>query len=358
MSVPAQKILVTLAACMMMTACASIGPPLPPSLDLPKPPTDLRAVRKGDRVILTWTIPTLTTDRSAARNIGATRVCRGLQPELSQCGTPVGEVQAVPTAPASSKQKAAASFTDALPLNLGSDDASSFATYAIEVRNAEGRSAGLSNQVRIALARTLPPPPNFAAHMTAQGVSLSWTNSPPPSPLRHLYRIRRRLEGGPDETLVGEVPATPDTAAALTDSSFEWQKTYEYTAETVTLIPQKDKPDLQIEGDDSAPVKVFANDVFPPAIPSGLQAVFSGPGQQPFIDLIWSPVSDADLDGYNIYRQEDGAPAVKVNADLLKSPAYRDTNVTAGKHYSYAVTAVDLRGNESARSEAGEESVP
>ena len=57
---------------------------------------------------------------------------------------------------------------------------------------------------------------------------------------------------------------------------------------------------MPIEGDDTPEVKVFANDVFPPAVPSGLQAVFSGPGQKPFIDLVWAPVSDADLAGYNV----------------------------------------------------------
>jgi len=35
---------------LLFTACATMGPPQPPSLELAKPPTDLRAVRKGDRV--------------------------------------------------------------------------------------------------------------------------------------------------------------------------------------------------------------------------------------------------------------------------------------------------------------------
>ena len=54
-------------------------------------------------------------------------------------------------------------------------------------------------------------------------------------------------------------------------------------------------------------MKIFAHDVFPPATPSGLQAVFSDGSPHPFIDLVWSPDLDADLDGYNIYRGEGGA---------------------------------------------------
>jgi len=49
-----------------LAGCASIGAPVPPSLELPKPPNDLRAVRKGDHVYLFWTVPTQTIDRQTA----------------------------------------------------------------------------------------------------------------------------------------------------------------------------------------------------------------------------------------------------------------------------------------------------
>jgi len=93
-------------------------------------------------------------------------------------------------------------------------------------------------------------------------------------------------------------------------------------------------------------------------VPSGLQVVASGPGQKTFADLVWAPVTDVDLDGYNVYRHEDGAAAVKVNTELVKTPSYRDVSVASGKSYLYSVTAVDVRGNESARSEEAGETVP
>ncbi len=64
-------LLMALGVPLMFTACATIGPPQPPSLELPKPPADLRAVRKGDRVILTWTAPSVTTDRQTVRSVGS-----------------------------------------------------------------------------------------------------------------------------------------------------------------------------------------------------------------------------------------------------------------------------------------------
>lgn len=358
------KLLLALGTPLMFTACATIGPPLPPSLELPKPPSDLRAARKGDRVILTWTAPSVTTDRQTVRSVGPTRICRGLETVLTQCGTPVGEAAAQPTPSTaqSAIQKVARSYTDSLPGQLQSDNPSGFMTYAIEALNAGGRGAGLSNQVRVSLAHTLPPPRDFAARVTGQGVVLTWTSDLPPAgstqPVHYVYRVYRRPEGSQEQILAGQIPEGGEPSLTFTDSSIEWGKTYEYRAETVTVMAQENQPEVQVEGDDTPEVKVFADDVFPPAVPSGLQAVSSGPGQKTFVDLVWAPVTDVDLDGYNVYRHEEGTAAVKVNAEPLKTPAYRDANVMSGKAYFYSVSAVDIRGNESARSEEASETVP
>jgi hypothetical protein len=361
---PTTKGLLALCASVMLTACATIGPPQPPSLDLPKPPTDLRATRKGDRVLLTWTAPSFTTDRQIIRSLGPTKICRRLEAELSPCGTPAGEAapQPIPKGMKSPNPKVLGSYTDSLPEQIQSDAPSAFLSYAIEVLNAGGRGAGLSNQVRVSSARTLPPPVDFSARVSGQGVVLSWKSVLPSQaatqPAHYTYRVYRRSEGSAEQILAGEVPAGTEPSLTITDSNIEWEKTYEYHAETVTLVAQENKPMVHVEGDDTPEIRVFTHDVFPPAVPSGLQAVSSGPGQQPFIDLIWAPVTDVDLDGYNVYRHEEGATPVKLNAEPLKTPAYRDASGAAGKSYLYSVAAVDVRGNESTRSEEAGETVP
>jgi hypothetical protein len=370
MKVPRGRLLLALGATLGMVGCAAIGPPRPPSLELPKPPSDLRAARKGDKVVLTWSVPALTTDHQAARNLGPTRICRGSEMVLKECGTAVGEA-APPPKPAAankaSKQKISGSYSDTLPDALLSDaDGSGHSvTYAVEALNAKGRGAGLSNQVRVPLVRTLPPPPDFHSQLTGQGVVLSWSGasavgSSNPSPVSYLYRVYRRTERG-KANLVGDVPVSGEMNLSLTDSSIEWEQTYYYHVEAVTVIAGNEataNKKIDIEGDDSAEVKVFAHDVFPPAVPAELQAVFSGPGQQAAIDLVWAPVADMDLAGYNVYRHQAGSAPVKLNGELVKTPAYRDASVSAGKTYLYSVSAVDVRGNESARSEQAEETVP
>jgi len=226
------------------------------------------------------------------------------------------------------------------------------------------RGAGLSNRVNVPALVTLPPPSDLAAQLFGDGVMLTWTSAgealkSPSVQLR--YRIYRRDENSNKDTIAGEIPAGDVGTAKFTDSTFEWEKTYLYRISAVSIINHADV-EVQVEGDDSPTVRVIAHDIFPPSIPSGLQAVYSGEGQKPFIDLIWAPVTNADLGGYNVYRSEGNGVAdkkiIKLNDESVKSPSYRDNAVVPGTTYTYSVSAVDVRGNESQRSDPTGEAVP
>src|SRR5450755_1154072 len=149
------------ALCLLLSSCAQLGPPLPPSLELPKPPADLHAVRKGNQVTLSWSQPTLTTDRQSVRYFGPTLVCRSADSEITDCKNPIDKLPAPPAAPArktsrkttpqksSSARAETDTFTDTLPVTLEKQDPSAEITYAVEVLNRNGRSAGLSNRVHV-----------------------------------------------------------------------------------------------------------------------------------------------------------------------------------------------------------------
>ncbi len=357
-----RTLVVPTALCLLLAGCAQTGPPLPPSLELPKPPTDLRASRKGNRVTLTWSEPTRTTDRQSVRYVGPTLVCRSLDAEISGCGNPAAMVPA----PAAAPQKSAAerptpqTYTDTLPLTLQKQGASAEINYAVEVLNRNARGAGLSNRVRVPAVTTIPPPEDLATQLGDDGVVLTWTSTGAPrnsSGVEHRYRIYRREEGAGKDAIAGEVPLGEPGPAHFTDSGLAWEKTYLYRVTTVSVVKRADS-EIQIEGDDTAQVRVVAHDIFPPSIPVGLQAAYSGEGQKPFIDLIWAPVTNTDLAGYNIYRGEASGTAIRLNNDLVKLPSYRDSTVASGKTYIFSVSAVDVRGNESKPSEVASESVP
>jgi len=373
------KVLICGLGCAVLVACGAPGVPVPPTLELARPVSDLRAARKGDNVYLVWTVPAKTVDRQTVRHPGPTRICRSLKIEFHDCEKPVAEIPAsrFPLPSIGSRKgraatKVQASFTDAIPRELQKEDPTAGLTYAVSVLNEGGRSAGLSNLVKVPSAPTLPPPEQFNARVDSDGVLLFWncppaTNAEPNPALRHRLRIYRRENyprepGKQNDTSVGDVNF--DTCAQnqqppqFLDQSFEWEKRYDYHAAVVTLVSETGKPEAEVEGDDTPVIQVFAHDIFPPAAPTGLQAVFSGVGQAPFVDLVWSPDTEADLTGYNIYRREEGAQGVKLNSEPVKTPAYRDTNMQSGRKYFYSVSAVDERGNESARSEEASEQVP
>ena len=360
--------------CLMSTAvlfssCAQMAPPVPPSLELPKVVSDLKAVRKGDKVYLRWTAPTQTTDGESVDHLGATRICRSMDGSSAQCEK-VGEVLPGqnPKPSTNAKPSAAneANYIDTISDDLQQDSKKIF-SYSVSVENESGRSAGLSNRVQIPAALTLLAPADFKAQPTADGIVLSWTPVASPAEFHGSYRIYRQQEGTATSVVAGELPMDP-ASTQFVDHGFEWGKTYSYRITVVTEVaggmhacgnPPKDCASVfLVEGDDSPTAKVFANDVFAPAVPSGLQAVYSGEGQKSFIDLLWAPDSEGDLAGYNVYRREDGGTASKLNSEPVKPSAYRDFAVQPGKKYFYLVTAVDLRGNESAPSEESSEQVP
>lgn len=365
--------------------CAAPTPPQPPSLELPLPVVDLKAVRKGDRVLLSWTLPVETTDGDGIRFSGPTRICRTQQDTMAECGVPLEELAASQLETEKKKTGAnvparvTAHFADNLPRDLLVDPRA-LITYAIESLNSEKHGAGISNTVKVPAARTEPPPTDFKGELTAGGVVLTWKGPVLSLPAglgvpRAVYRVSRTQEGATERTLVGEVLLGRQAEMRLVDPAFTWEKTYEYRIEVVThadaqfpdlcalnpTSPECAKPvrgAIDVEGEDSAPVKIVAHDIFPPAVPVALQAVFSGEGQKAFIDLTWNANTESDLAGYNIYRHEQGGRAERINGDPVNAPSFRDANVASGKTYLYSVTALDVRGNESAKSEETSEQVP
>lgn len=370
------NVLICALSCALLVSCGAPGVPVPPALELAKPVTDLRAARKGDRVYLAWSVPARTTDRQAVRHPGATRVCRSLKVPVADCKNPAAEVSAgqfpLPASESSPNgappPKVQANYTDILPEELQTQDPTAEITYAVSVQNDAGRSAGLSNQVQVPSAPTLPPPNHFRAVVKSDGVALSWDCLPAANPLdtiTHKIRIYRREQGKQGDSKVSDASliecSQTEPIAQLReflDQTFEWEKHYDYRATAVTVVSGPGNSEVEVEGDDTPTVAVFAHDTFPPAVPTGLQAVFSGVGQSPFVDLVWSPDTEADLAGYNVFRHEAGAEPVKLNAQLEKAPAFRDSNVQSGKKYFYSVSAVDERSNESAKSEEASEQVP
>ena len=339
--------------------CGVPGAPLPPSADIPRFVGDLKAVRKGDTVTLTWTTPTETSDGELVRKPGKMLVQRALRSGTGsdlQFQT-IAELPLQPTLQEGRGDQATAKDTLTNVLHSGAD----FAVYSILAEGHNGKSFGLPNRVSVPLVPNLPPPQKISATPVPTGVMIGWepSGSVPASANAHTqyaYKVMRLLQGAKDPVVVTQLKAD-DPARNLTDTGIEWEKSYQYWIVPVTLWQDGNRKG-EIEGDNSSVVDVLAHDSFPPANPSGVEAVFSAAAPNSFIDITWTANTEPDLAGYNVYRHTGNNQPVKINSDLIKTPRFADPGVQPGRKYFYSVTAVDLRGNESGKSEETSETVP
>jgi hypothetical protein len=340
----------------LMAGCGTPGAPQPPSLNLPQPVTDLSAIRAGDQVSLFWTVPKENTDKLVIKGQVTVRVCR--QEGVGPC-VDAGKVTMAPGA--------AGSYSEALPVLLSSGPPRVL-KYFVELKNRNGRSAGLSKAVETLAGGPPAPVRGFAAEVSKAGVVLSWT----PDGESAVVRLQRKLltppATKPQQGLMSPQPEPLEQSFLIEDvgqgraldKSIHFGETYEYRAQRVARLTVSGKT-MELAGELSPPVRVEAKDVFPPEVPTGLAAVATTGenGGEVAIDLGWTPDSEAGVAGYVVYRREGDAGWERVSpSEPVVGPAFHDAHVQVGHTYVYAVSAVDQGGRESARSAEARETVP
>ena len=329
---------------------------------------DLRAVRKGDKVTLTWSQPRDTENRqSLARHLAVARVCRNISETISDSGLAclhaVRKVNlersvGVAASAAHGKPNAETMFRliDILPESQDGSDRPQFAVYKVEFRDDRGRRAGFSNPVAVPLAPVLPAK-GLHSDLDSCGVYLIWENEieSESSSLKFDYRIYRREKGSSKRVAVPYLRAVVHTQEGERwsgiDAGIEWEKTYLYSVTPVTRVySQEGHLIAEIEGDDSAPLEITTHDVFAPTVPERLLAVVNRNPEKRSVDILWAPNMDKDISGYNVYRREENGQSAHINFVPFTMVSFQDVNVLTAHKYFYCISAVDMRGNESARS--------
>lgn len=351
----AAALLIAAAFAAAIVGCGTPGAPLPPSLNLPDRVMDLAAARTGNRVALTWTMPRRNTDKTLLKANVAVHVCR--KDGESPC-IPAGDVSCAPGG--------SGSFTENLPreLSVGTPRPLS---YFVELKNRKGRSAGPSNGAVILAGQAPAPLTALAAEVRKEGIVLRWNAGDPQESVRlqrtllnpPAAKAKQGPLAAPPEAVKQDLLVDHDGGTAL-DKSITFGRSYEYRAQRVARVTMGGKT-MELTGELSPPIRIDAQDVFPPAVPAGLAAVATAAAADTpaSIDLSWQLDAEADVSGYYVYRREVQTPWRRISGDQpVVGPAFHDTDVLPGHTYIYAVSAVDARGNESSRSTETQEAVP
>jgi len=344
--------------------CGTPGAPQPPSLNLPERVVDLSAVRAGATVTLRWTMPRKTTDHVLLETPIVVRVCRADRPvtakgALEVCNR-VGTVSLLPGA--------TGTFEDSLPLELRAGQPWQ-THYAVELMNKAGHSAGLSNAA-IVLAGTAPARiEGLSAEVRPDGVALRWQGGEQTAVRLHRQLLSPTVKSAQGSTLMQAPPESPTRTLLVDgtdqtgggpdkaiDSSVRFGNTYEYKAQRIQRVNLDGKV-YELAGELSIPLRVEVIDTFPPAVPTGVAAVYVAEDKS--IDLSWQPNSEDDLAGYIVYRAENNETWVRISAEEpLSVPAFRDNAIQPGHTYRYTISAIDKGGHESQKSVEAAESVP
>ena len=303
---------VALSAAALLSACGYIGPPMPPSLDIPATITDLSVWESGDNIEFTFTLPDKTTGNLDLKSV------RSIELRIGE-NVPDSKLVVLPIANPGP-------VTGQVPAQMWIGK-----TVVLMVRatGPKGKASAWSNSISLVVIQPLAPPSAPELLNVVKGVELTWTGTGP------RYRIFRAEGDGQPQ------PLADSDAPRYLDDTTVYGTRYRYL---VQAIAAENQWSVVSEAAEITPV-----DVFPPAVPEGLSAV-SAPQS---IELAWTRNTETDFRGCNVFRSVDNAPFEKY-ASLVEGPAFSDSKIEAGKKYRYRVSAVDLTGNESARSAPAE----
>lgn len=387
-------------------ACGKKGPPLAPLVRVPVAVSQLSARRVGSDAYITLTIPAQNVDGTGPADVSrvdvfavtadtapppgeflraasriavirvapppdATRpadpapegVAQGSQVVVREPLTPERLTPAVaPGVPAASKAAAApraeetsrpdpAAPTSASAVTTPAGPQRFYVAYAYSDRQ---RSSAVSAMAMVPAGPLPDPPAGLAATYTESELVLSWKPSTAMSSFNVYRSPAETAPGAAGPAVVIASPPAPANQAPLTTPTFPDAVQFGvkrcYVVRTVAGVGAD-----AVESAPSNETCVTPVDTFPPAAPTGLNAVSRDDGG---IELRWTANQEPDVRGYLILRgNASDATLLPITDAPIAETRFIDRSVVAGVSYVYAVVAVDSgtppnRSAESARDPA------
>ena len=213
-------------------------------------------------------------------------------------------------------------------------------TYRVSGVNGSGVESSQSSQVSATtLADTTAPSVPAGLTATANGmdkVDLSWTASTDDVAVTG-YRVYRCTGAAcSNYTQIGTTSGT-----TYNDTGLTAETTYRYRIAAVDAAGNASAQGTAVSA-------TTAQDTAAPTVPTGVSATAVSISQ---INLSWAASTDnIAVTGYKVYRCTGVSCSNYTQVGTPSGTTYNDTGLTVSTTYRYQVTALDARGNESARS--------
>jgi fibronectin type 3 domain-containing protein len=216
--------------------------------------------------------------------------------------------------------------------------------YLIIDRASEKSLPSAKVSAMFSAAKERPAPPSeISAETVKGGVKIHWSDQDPY--LKGFFIYRYVYEKGEYAQISDLIPTREGLLYEYTDSSkaIAGNETYRYAVKTVNDVEQLSDFSASADGRPGKKAHVVT--------PMNLITHENEKG----VMLIWDDLTPAEsnLLGYKVYRKSDQEAAFKeLPNDTLKRDKnyFMDSTLSSGISYTYAVSAIDFYGNESAKS--------
>jgi hypothetical protein len=355
-----RKAALALIACVLLSVagCGKRKPPLPPKERVAQR-VEIMGFQRGNKVILSWTMPARNAGVGSLLNIARADVYR------------LTETLTSPQALSEEEFAARSVLVAAIPLQdsdfglstMSYTDLLEFAgqgvrlRYAIRFVNSSGQKAAFSNFYLIEPAsRVAGSPTSLTTTLSQEKVALEWkapaANVDSSTPVNLLgYNVYRSTSETEPAKLLNK---TPVAETLYEDRFFEFDKTYLYFVRAVSLGTEGQP----VESAESNIIKLSPKDVFAPSQPAAITLAAT----PTTISIFFAINPETDIAGYRIYRSTDQSlPRTDwtlLTKELLKANTFQDTDIKSGTVYYYYITATDNAGNVSEPSEIVSETAP
>ncbi len=166
----------------LLTGCGNVGAPLPPLIQIPVPVSDLAIQQFGKSAQLSWTLPKLNTDGSAATTVATVEIYRLSTDRNQPSPDPKSFAQSAQIWKSISKQVLATypegaklSFDDTFEEFAGHEVYQHSLHYALKVVNNKKQQAGFSNVVSLSVIPLPTSPVNLrAVSLGEQHIEIGW----------------------------------------------------------------------------------------------------------------------------------------------------------------------------------------